>query len=335
MNRILIVGLGSIGKRHLIIARHFLPKADIRILRHKDNTDFPREANGIFFKISDALAFSPQAAVIANPAPFHMESAKALIKIGCHLIIEKPLSNHTANIERFLKSFETCEAVVLVGYNLRFLSSLKYFKKVIGEGELGKILSVRSESGKNLLSWRPGTDYRQGVSAQKFLGGGVLLELSHELDYLCWIFGEITWVSGWVGQLSDLELDVEDTAKIILGIGEDKPILCSLNLDFVRHDPVRSCTVIGALGSLRWNGILGIVEKWNVANGVWNLLFSAENDLEQSYYREWEHFLDSINYNRAPLITVADGAAALKVIEATKESSANLGSRVYLTATND
>jgi predicted dehydrogenase len=330
MKRILIVGLGSIGKRHLVLARRFLPQADIRILRHQFSTDLPCEANGVFFNISDALAFSPQAAVIANPASFHMESATALIKTGCHLLIEKPLSNHPANIERFFKSVETCEAVTLVGYNLRFLSALKYFKQFIEEGELGKILSVRSEAGNHLPSWRPGTDYRQGVSAQKILGGGVLLELSHELDYLRWIFGEITWVSGWTGQLSDLELDVEDTANLILGIGEVKPILCSLNLDFVRHDPVRSCTVIGELGSLRWNGMLGIVERWNIANGVWDLLFSAENDLEQSYYREWEHFLDSINNNRAPLVTLADGAATLNVIEAARESSANSGSRVFL-----
>jgi len=330
IQRLLIVGLGSIGRRHLLLARRLLPQADIRILRHQISTDVPCEANGVFFNISDALAFSPQAAVIANPAPFHMESAATLIKIGCHLLIEKPLSNHPANIERFFKAVQTYDTVVLVGYNLRFLSALKYFKQVIEEGELGKILSVRSEAGSHLPSWRPGTDYRQGVSAQKLLGGGVLLELSHELDYLRWIFGEIIWVSGWTGQLSDLELDVEDTANLILGIGEVRPILCSLHLDFLRHDPIRSCTVIAALGSLRWNGMLGTVERWNIVNGVWDILFSAENDLEQSYYREWEHFLDTISNDRAPLISLAEGAATLNVIEAVRESSANLGSRVFL-----
>ena len=330
MNRILIVGLGSIGKRHLALARGFFPQADIRVLRHQFNTDLTYEANGAFFNINEALAFCPQIAVIANPSPFHMETATALIKTGCHLLIEKPLSNQPVNLEQFCKSVEACKAVVLVGYNLRFLSALKYFKQFIEEGELGNILSVRSEAGNYLPSWRPDSDYRQGVSAQKMLGGGVLLELSHELDYLRWIFGEISWVSGWVGKLSDLELNVEDTANLILGIGDFKPILCSLNLDFVRHDPVRSCTVIGVLGSLRWNGILGQVELWNKANGTWDLLFIAENDLEQSYYREWEHLLECINDNKIPMITVDDGAATLKVIEAARESSGSLGSRILL-----
>jgi len=330
IQRILIVGLGSIGRRHLLLARSLLPQADIRILRHQFSKDLPSEANGVFFNISDALAFAPQAAVIANPAPFHMESAAALIKIGCHLLIEKPLSNHPEKIDLFFESVENCEPVVLVGYNLRFLSALKCFKKFIAEGELGRILSVRGEAGSHLPSWRPGKDYNQGVSAQKSLGGGVLLELSHELDYMRWIFGEVTWVSGWIGRLSDLELDVEDTANLILGIGEATPILCSLNLDFVRHDPVRSCTVIGVFGSLRWNGILGTVELWNIANGVWDLVFSSEGDLEQSYYREWEHFIDCITNNKASLVTLDDGIATLNVIEAAKKSSANSGARVFL-----
>ena len=169
MNRILIVGLGSIGKRHLVLARGFFPQADIRILRHHFNTDLPYEANGAFFNINEALDFSPQIAVIANPSPFHMESATSLIKTGCHLLIEKPLSNHPVNLEQFCKSVETCKAVVLVGYNLRFLSALKYFQQFLEEGKLGNILSVRSEAGNYLPSWRPGSDYRRGVSAQKIL----------------------------------------------------------------------------------------------------------------------------------------------------------------------
>jgi len=330
IRRLLIVGLGSVGMRHLLLARKLLPQADIRILRHKFSRDLPGEANGAFFDLSDALEFSPDAAVIANPATLHLEAASALMHIGCHLLIEKPLSSNSASIKFFLKSVKTNGNVVLVGYNLRFLEALSYFKKIIDSGKVGKVLSVRSEVGHHLPSWRPESDYRQGVSAQKNLGGGVLLELSHELDYLRWIFGEITWVSSWVGQLSDLEIDVEDTAKLILGIGSLEPILCSLNLDFVRHDPVRSCTVIGSLGSIRWNGLSGTIELWSIESSAWELVFSADSDVEKSYYREWEHFLECLENNTDPLITLADGAATVSVVEAAKKSSANLGSRVFV-----
>ena len=123
MERILIVGLGSIGYRHLRIARNLLPHADIRILRHKHSDDLPEEANGAFFNINDAIKFSPEAAVISNPAPFHMESASALVRIGCHLLIEKPLSNNSDNTDYFLESVKDFNQVILVGYNLRFLAA--------------------------------------------------------------------------------------------------------------------------------------------------------------------------------------------------------------------
>ena len=86
-----------------------------------------------------------------------------------------------------------------VGYNLRYLPSLSRFRDLINEGLVGGPLSVRCEIGQYLPNWRPDTDYRTGVTARSDLGGGVLLELSHEIDYLRWIFGEVEWVSSWVG----------------------------------------------------------------------------------------------------------------------------------------
>ncbi len=330
IKRLLIIGLGSIGKRHLLIARKLLPEADIRILRHKIDKNFPDEADGVFFDISDAIIFAPDAVVLSNPASFHMDLAEQFIKIGCHLLIEKPISNHNNNTHSLLESSQNCEKTILVGYNLRFLSSLNEFKKIIDEGSFGNILSVRCEAGNYLPSWRPDTDYRKNVSAQNALGGGVLLELSHEFDYLSWLFGKIVWVSGWVGKVSDLDIDVEDSANLLLGLGNKGSIICSLNLDFIRHDPVRSCIVIGSNGSLRWNGILGIIEKWNIANNQWDILFTTENDLDESYYREWEHFIDCINNNTKPLTTIDNGISVLEVVEAAKISSENDCTRVYL-----
>ena len=82
----------------------------------------------------------------------------------------------------------------MTAYNLRFLPSLQAYRERIQFGVIGKVLSVRCEIGQYLPSWRPGSDYRQAVSASRALGGGALLELSHEIDYLRWIFGEVAWV---------------------------------------------------------------------------------------------------------------------------------------------
>ena len=262
IKRILIVGLGSIGKRHLRLARELLPNADIRVLRHKTASEVPEFSNGCFFSIEEAIAFAPQIAVIASPAPFHIPTAQALAEVGVHLLIEKPLS---ASLNGVMQLLETCQkqgTVLLTGYNLRFLPSLQRFRDLLGESVIGKVLSVRCEIGQYLPSWRPDNDYRQGVSARRELGGGVLLEISHELDYLRWIFGEVEWVKATLSHQSSLEIDVEDTAHLTLGFApavNGHQLIGSVNLDFIRHDTTRLCTAIGANGSLRWNGLTGEV----------------------------------------------------------------------------
>ena len=237
INRILIVGSGSIGQRHLRLARNFFPNSDIRVLNHHVKNKTLEHSNGCFSNINDAVKFKPEIAVIANPATFHISTALILAKIGVHLLIEKPLSTSHKNIQKLINLCQQNKIVLLVGYNLRFLKSLQYFHKVLGEGIIGNALSVRCEAGQYLPSWRPDSDYRETVSAQVDLGGGVLLELSHEIDYLRWIFGEVDWVQAILTQQSDLEINVEDTAHLVLGFCADSnesPLVGSVDLDFIR-----------------------------------------------------------------------------------------------------
>ncbi len=265
ISRVLIVGLGSIGKRHLRLARVFLPNADIRILRHQVASEEPEYSNGCFFDLDEAIAFAPQIAIIASPAPFHVETAMALASVGVDLLIEKPLSDSLVGVTQLLETCEKQGAILLTGYNLRFLPSLNRFRDLLGEGVIGKVLSVRCEVGQYLPSWRPDNDYRQGVSARSDLGGGALLELSHELDYLRWIFGEVDWVKATLTRQSALEIDVEDSAHLTMGFSpsaDGRKLIGIVSLDFIRHDSTRLCTAIGEAGSLRWNGATGVVDLY-------------------------------------------------------------------------
>ena len=214
IERVLIVGHGSIGKRHLRLARELLPDSDIRVLRHRDEKSIPEYADGIFRRMEDAVMFSPNLAVIANPATHHVNSALLLARAGAHLLIEKPLSQSVDRVKELLDISIENGCVIAIGYNLRFLPSLQFFRNRLLEGKIGKVLSVRCETGQYLPSWRPEIDYRQSVSARQELGGGVLLELSHEFDYLRWIFGEIDWVEGVISQSGCLDIDVEDNAQM-------------------------------------------------------------------------------------------------------------------------
>jgi predicted dehydrogenase len=324
INRILIIGLGSIGKRHLRIARELFPNADIRVLRHQVDIEVPEHSNGIFFSIDEALTFAPQIAVIASPAPFHVNTALVLAEFGVHLLIEKPLSASLNGVAKLIEVCERRQVVLLTGYNLRFLPSLQRYRDFLGENIIGRVYSVRCEIGQYLPSWRPDSDYRQGVSARRELGGGVLLELSHEIDYLRWIFGEVDWVRATLGHQSRLEIDVEDVAHLILGFTQESDgyqLIGSINLDFFRHDSTRFCTAIGEKGSLRWDGLLGEVARYEIGSNEWRVLFCHQHQRDDSYLAEWKNFIDCVTNKATPLITGADGLKVLEIIETARCSS--------------
>lgn len=324
ISRILIVGLGSIGIRHLRLARELLPSADIRVLRHQVCDSMPEHANGCFSNLEQAVNFAPQIAVIANPASHHVAVAQALAEAGVHLLVEKPLS---ATVDGVSKLLETCceqKTVLLTGYNLRFLLSIQRFRDLLGESLIGNVLSVRCEIGQYLPSWRPDSDYRQGVSARQELGGGALLELSHELDYMRWIFGEVDWVKATLSRQSSLEIDVEDTAHLTMGFASTangNKLIGTVNLDFIRHDTTRLCTAIGEKGSLRWNGLTGVVELYNAGAKEWQEIFRHQHQRDESYLAEWNNFIDCVTEYKTPYITGEDGLKVLQIIEAARKSS--------------
>ena len=326
IDRILIAGLGSIGRRHLRLARKLIPNADIRILRHLVTSEVPEYSNGCFSTTKEAVAFAPQIAVIATPATFHISTAQPLAEAGVHLLIEKPLSATLNGVPELIDTCRQQRTVLQIGYNLRFLPSLQRFRDLLGQQVIGKLLSVRCEIGQYLPSWRPGTDYRDGVSARRELGGGVLLELSHEIDYLRWSFGEVDWVRATLSNQSELELDVEDSAHLIIGFSprdNRNQLIGSLNLDFIRRDTTRLCTAIGENGSLRWNGLTGQVMIYRAGRNEWCELFRHQHQRDDSYQAEWQNFIMCVTSNSTPLITGDDGSKVLEIIEAARISAAS------------
>jgi predicted dehydrogenase len=326
VNRVLIVGLGSIGRRHLRLARELIPHADIRVLRHQPSNEIPEDANGCFFAIQDALNFMPNIAVIACPAPFHLATAKALAAMGVHLLIEKPLSTSVDGVTQLLNICKDSRSVLQVGYNLRFLPSLQCFRDLLRESIIGKILSVRCEVGQYLPSWRPEINYRRSVTGNRKLGGGALLELSHEIDYLRWIFGEVEWVTSSLSRQSSLDIDVEDSAHLILDFSPHEDggrLIGTLNLDLIRHDTTRTCIAIGESGSLRWNGMTGQVMMYRENEKIWRELFRFQHQRDESYQAELLHFLACISKSISPLITGEDGLKVLQIIDAARCSAAS------------
>ena len=325
LERLLIAGLGSIGTRHVRLARELMPNTKIAVLRHRSCQNLPNIGiDCCFTSLDEALQFHPQVAVIANPASMHLDVALPLARAGSHLFIEKPISASPNGVSELIKICRERGLTLMTGYNLRFLPSLQSFRGFLGEKRIGRVLSVRAEVGQFLPSWRPDVDYRQTASAQAALGGGVLLELSHEIDYLRWLFGEIQWVNATLCKQSSLEIDVEDTAHLTLGFAADAgavPVIATLNMDFVRQDTVRYCIAIGDAGTLRWDGIAGKVEFFEKSGNGWQVLFEQPTKRDDSYLTEWRHFLDCINEGTPSLISGEDGLAVLRITEAARQSS--------------
>jgi predicted dehydrogenase len=329
LKNILIVGLGSIGLRHLRIAREIFPESRIAILRHQETKEIPKDANKVFYTLSDAIQFKPQIAIICTPASIHIEISIALVREGVHVLIEKPISNEKKGLEELNNEAVKNNCVLMVGYNLRFLPSLNKFKNLIDNDFIGDFYSVRSEAGQYLPSWRD-KDYRKTVSAKKSLGGGVLLELSHELDYLRWIFGDIEFVQAQLSRQSTLDIDVEDTVHTILTFKKNYKninLIGSLSLDFIRHDKVRICHVIGDKGSLRWNGLTGDIDLFELNSTGWKNIYKDTVNLDQSYKEEWLHFIECINKKEYSKISFQDGIEVLNIIDSIKKASSS-GKRV-------
>ena len=328
MNKIAVMGFGSSGQRFATLVSLRLPEAELLVYSSQRlaGESFHSTSN-----LSEVRKFEPTIGIICGVASDRLAMVKALPKEMRGVLIEKPLAVNYEEGIHVTKELAQRGGITQVGYNLRFSASLREFKRKVDSLSLGRVLSVRAETGQYLPDWRNGRDYRATASARGESGGGVLRELSHEIDYLRWIFGDIDWVSAWCGKQSDLEIDVEDTAHLTMGFSPEAalPMLVGqLNLDFTRHDRTRSITAVCVEGTLRWNGITLRVEEWPQGGAGWEVSYTEEASAPTSYERQWDSFYASVTECAAPEVTVEDGLAVLSVIDSARSSHYSQGIRV-------
>lgn len=252
MSTLAVVGMGSIAKRHLANLRHLHPAAKIyAVSASGNNTTLPENADAVV-SLDDLIALAPDYVVLASPAPFHADIAQKLLAHDIAVLIEKPLSHDTKNCLA-LQTFcaQLPRKAVAVGYCLRFLPSAMVVKDYLDRGLLGPVYNVNANVGQYLPGWRSDKSYKDSVSASKALGGGALLELSHELDYLNWLLGDLTLQHSWLRTTDELGLEVEDIANLILL--SEKNTYVSVHMDFIQKSTQRNCEFIGQHGRLVWD----------------------------------------------------------------------------------
>ena len=289
--RWLVVGFGSIGQRHLAN----LTLADAGEIEGCDSNSEScalaknRWGVPVTQNLDEALGRHPDVVFVCTPTATHLTVAIKAAQAGSHLFIEKPLDVDLSRMEALVKLLAQSGKKAFVGCNLRFHPGVAALKQLLNSGRLGKPLLAASWFRHYLPNWRPGMDYRKTYSASSGLGGGIIFESVHELDYLRTFFGEITEVSAKAERLSDLEIDSEDTASMRLNFSSGT--VATVDVDYLSPVKLRGCEIIGSDGIAQWISDGKAPEKLAVrfaprASARWEAVVSEDTYDGNEMYQE-------------------------------------------------
>jgi len=314
MTRFLIAGLGSVGRRHLRNLQA-LGERDIVLLRTGKSTLPEQELAGLPVEreISAALLRGkPDAVIIANPTSLHLDIAIPAARAGCHLLIEKPLSHSMQRVDELLEAVRQAGSRVLVGFQFRYHPGLKEVKRLLDAGAIGQPVYAGVHWGEYMPDWHPWEDYHGSYAARADLGGGVILTHCHPFDYLRWLLGEVRHVSAAAGALGDLGLDVEDTAQITLAFSSGA--LGSVHLDYLQRPASHRLEIVGRGGTIRWDNTDGTARWWAPDLGAWKVITPPDGfERNSMFVDEMRHFLDVVQGEAQPMVTLDDGVKALEI----------------------
>lgn len=317
MPRILIAGLGSIGVRHLNNLLQ-LGMEDILLLRTKNEPIKDAPHLPVFTKLQDALEQKPDAVIVSNPTSHHLEIALPAAKAGCHLFLEKPLSHTWQDVETLLSVAKEKKLIGMVGFDMHFDPGLKKVRQLLQDGVIGHVTAIQAQVGQYLPDWHPWEDYRKGVSAQIDTGGGVILDLIHEIDYVTWLMGKAKEVMSMNGRMSSLEIQTEDTAAILIRFTNNA--IGTINLDYIQRTLSRSCRIVGEEGTITWD-LMNQKVLWYLAQDkTWHEFSYAGFQRNDRFLAEMKHFLDCLQGKVQPEVNLESGSQSLKIALAAKES---------------
>jgi len=311
--KFLIAGLGSIGRRHLqnLIV---LGEPDIILFRtgHSTLSDEGLEGFPIETNFDTALSYTPDAVIISNPTSLHLDIAIPAVKAGCDIFLEKPVSNSLDRIDKLNTAVKSSKVQVLVGYQFRYHPGMKLIRRLIEKEAIGRLLYIHAHWGEYLPGWHPWEDYRGSYSARSDLGGGVVLTLSHPIDYMRWLMGEITEVWAITCRSGELDIQVEDLAEI--GFRFDNGALGSLHLDYIQRPNTHRLEIIGTKGTIQWDYNKGETRLFQINKDDW-VTYSNPEKFERNhmFLSQMGHFLEVVKRRAKPLCTLEDGVKVVQI----------------------
>jgi predicted dehydrogenase len=283
--KILIIGLGSIGRKHVDGILNHLPDARIYALRSENGADLYRSVENIYFRsqIPSDLDFI----IVSNITAAHADTILDMIQYNCPLFIEKPVLSNTRYVDEISKQLKESEISSYVACNMRFYPAIVFIKNYLEINNL-RINEVNIYCGSYLPEWRLGKDFRSIYSANKLMGGGVHLDLIHELDYCCWLFGFPNSTQCLHMNRSSLDIDAIDSARYLFSYSEFN---ASISLNYYRRDAKRQIEIITSDDTITIDLLQNKVTS-NVRNEI---LFQSDVGIIDTYTRQIQYFVNLIN----------------------------------------
>lgn len=310
-HKLLVVGVGSIGERHL---RCFLTTGRAEAVFVEVNPSLRQtiaERYGVpgFASLEEALATQPTLAVVAVPAHLHIEIATQLAERGLHLLIEKPLSTSTAGIERLQQVVRDRGLTAGVAYVYRSHPLLTAMRVAIQDGRCGRPVELIAVSGQHFPTYRPA--YRQIYYTNRATGGGAIQDaLTHVINAGEWLLGPVERLVADAAHQVLEGVTVEDTVHLLARHGE---VMASYSLNQHQAPNEFTLTIICERGTIRWESHENRLRTMLAPSGDWHDETITPLERDTLFVTQAHQFLSSIEAFSPPACSIDEGLQTLRV----------------------
>ena len=317
--KICFSGTSGIGHRHIENVLALRPDAQLFAIRDGESETTRKFDMTVVANTEAALSYDLDAAVVALPPSLHAAAAKSYLDAGVPLYLEKPVAMRVDEIHDTALAAERAGLVTMVGCHLRMTPGFAKLKGLISEGAIGPVHTAHLSVGQWLPDWRPGRDYRDTYSAQRKLGGGVLLDLVHELDMARNLFGEFSELTARSGNTGLLEIDTEDHADILL---QRDDMTVNVHLDYLDKSSHRNGRIIGENGTLIYDVIQKTMARYDIQKRNWvDLYETGDFDSATALKNSMAQFLSCVEQGQPTDQPLMEGVRSLELSERARRAA--------------
>lgn len=296
--KVLIIGLGSIAHKHINALLSLYPDANIIALRSGISANEYEHVKSIysFSEVPNDIDF----VIISNPTSEHYDSVKNVFTLKKPFFIEKPSFLNMEQANEISSLVKNSGIRTYTAFNFRFHPAIVWLKNNI---ERFRVLEVQAYCGSYLPEWRPNKNYREVYSSKKEMGGGVNLDLIHELDYIIWLFGEPKKSSVFTNKISDLDINSSDVSHYFLQYSN---MVASISLNYYRRDAKRQIEIVTDSGTLFINLLTSEIKD---ENG--KVLFKDNSPILETYTSQMQYFINQLHTGKPFMNNVFESSIAL------------------------